>query len=102
MKYVCDICGWTYDEAEGLPDSGIAAGTDFRTAELPQEQSSKIFRRILSARSAVLARTSSARLTDQMGPLTGGSNTRMTSPEMAENGANTPFFIDKTRASGYK
>jgi predicted secreted protein len=37
-----------------------------------------------------------------MGPLTGGSNTRMTSPEMAENGANTPLFIDKTRASGYK
>ncbi|WP_130836343.1 rubredoxin [Lachnoclostridium sp. Marseille-P6806] len=29
MKYVCDICGWVYDEAEGAPDQGIAAGTKF-------------------------------------------------------------------------
>ena len=35
MKYVCDICGWTYDEAEGLPDSGIAAGTKFE--DLPAD-----------------------------------------------------------------
>ena len=26
-KYVCDICGWIYDEAEGDPDNNIAAGT---------------------------------------------------------------------------
>ena len=26
-KYVCDICGWVYDEAEGDPDNGYAAGT---------------------------------------------------------------------------
>ncbi len=26
-KYVCDICGWEYDEAEGAPDNGIEAGT---------------------------------------------------------------------------
>ena len=25
--YVCSVCGWTYDEAEGAPDHGIAAGT---------------------------------------------------------------------------
>lgn len=28
-KYVCNICGWIYDPAEGAPDAGIAAGTDF-------------------------------------------------------------------------
>ena len=28
-KYVCDICGWIYDPAEGDPDSGIAPGTAF-------------------------------------------------------------------------
>ncbi len=28
-KYVCTICGWIYDEAEGLPDEGIAPGTKF-------------------------------------------------------------------------
>lgn len=26
-KYVCDICGYIYDEAAGDPDHGIAAGT---------------------------------------------------------------------------
>ena len=25
--YMCLICGWVYDEAAGLPDDGIAAGT---------------------------------------------------------------------------
>ena len=29
MKYVCNICGWTYDEALGDPDNGIAPGTKF-------------------------------------------------------------------------
>lgn len=29
MKYVCDICGWEYDEALGDPDNGIEAGTLF-------------------------------------------------------------------------
>ena len=27
MKYVCDLCGWTYDEADGAPDENIAPGT---------------------------------------------------------------------------
>ena len=27
MKYVCDVCGWVYDEATGDPDNGIAPGT---------------------------------------------------------------------------
>ena len=26
-KYVCDVCGWIYDEAEGYPEGGIAPGT---------------------------------------------------------------------------
>lgn len=26
-KYVCEVCGWEYDEAEGYADGGIAAGT---------------------------------------------------------------------------
>ena len=29
MKYVCDVCGWVYDEAEGAPDFGIEPGTKF-------------------------------------------------------------------------
>lgn len=35
MKYVCELCGWIYDEAQGLPESGIASGTRF--AELPED-----------------------------------------------------------------
>ena len=33
-KYVCDVCGWEYDEAAGDPDNGIAPGTAF--ADLPE------------------------------------------------------------------
>ena len=34
-KYVCDVCGWEYDEAVGDPDNGIAAGTKFE--DLPDD-----------------------------------------------------------------
>jgi len=27
MKYVCDVCGYVYDEAEGDPGNGISPGT---------------------------------------------------------------------------
>ena len=33
-KYVCDVCGWEYDEAKGDPDNGIAPGTKFE--DLPE------------------------------------------------------------------
>ncbi len=26
-KYVCTLCGYVYDPAEGDPDNGVAAGT---------------------------------------------------------------------------
>ncbi len=26
-SYMCVICGWIYEEEEGLPDEGIPAGT---------------------------------------------------------------------------
>lgn len=29
MKYVCDVCGWIYDEEKGYPKDGIAPGTKF-------------------------------------------------------------------------
>jgi rubredoxin len=28
-KFVCNICGYIYDPAEGDPDNGVAAGTAF-------------------------------------------------------------------------
>ncbi len=31
----CVLCGWIYDEAEGLPDEGIPAGT--RWADVPAD-----------------------------------------------------------------
>ncbi len=33
--YVCDVCGWEYDPAEGLPDEGIEPGTAFE--DLPED-----------------------------------------------------------------
>ena len=29
MKYVCNVCGWVYDEDLGDADLGIAPGTKF-------------------------------------------------------------------------
>lgn len=34
-KYVCTVCGFIYDEAEGYPDEGIAAGTAW--ADVPSD-----------------------------------------------------------------
>ena len=34
-KYVCDMCGWVYDEAQGLPEAGIEPGTKFE--DLPDD-----------------------------------------------------------------
>lgn len=33
--YVCDLCGWEYNPAEGLPEEGIEPGTSF--ADLPED-----------------------------------------------------------------
>ena len=33
--YVCDACGWVYDEEAGAPDLGIAPGTKFE--DLPED-----------------------------------------------------------------
>lgn len=35
MKFVCNICGFVYDEELGLPDQGIAPGTKFE--DLPDD-----------------------------------------------------------------
>ncbi len=35
MKYVCTVCGWTYDEELGDPDNDIAPGTKFE--DLPED-----------------------------------------------------------------
>ena len=34
-KYVCSICGFIYDEANGIPEAGIAPGTAW--ADLPED-----------------------------------------------------------------
>lgn len=34
-KYVCDVCEWVYDEAEGDPENGIAPGTEWE--DLPDD-----------------------------------------------------------------
>ena len=34
-KYVCDVCGWEYDEEAGCPEAGIAPGTKFE--DLPED-----------------------------------------------------------------
>ena len=35
MKYVCDVCGYVYDEELGDLDNGIAAGTKWE--DLPED-----------------------------------------------------------------
>jgi rubredoxin len=34
-RYVCTICGYVYDPAQGDPDSGVPAGTKFE--DLPDD-----------------------------------------------------------------
>ncbi len=34
-KYVCSVCGYTYDEASGAPDVGVAPGTKW--ADVPDD-----------------------------------------------------------------
>ena len=34
-KYVCEVCGWEYDEEAGAPEYGIAPGTKFE--DLPED-----------------------------------------------------------------
>ena len=35
MKYVCDVCGYEYDEALGDPENGIEPGTKWE--DLPED-----------------------------------------------------------------
>lgn len=35
MKYICDVCQWRYDEAQGCPELGIAPGT--RWQDVPED-----------------------------------------------------------------
>ena len=35
MKYICDVCGYEYDEAAGDPDNGIAPGTKWE--DVPED-----------------------------------------------------------------
>ncbi|MBK5937093.1 MAG: rubredoxin [Halorhodospira halophila] len=32
--WVCTVCGWMYDESQGVPDEGIEPGTAFE--DLPE------------------------------------------------------------------
>lgn len=35
MKWKCLLCGYIYDETEGIPDKGISTGTKFE--DLPSD-----------------------------------------------------------------
>ena len=35
MKYICEVCGFVYDEELGLPEENIAPGTKFE--DLPDD-----------------------------------------------------------------
>ena len=35
MKYICEVCGWEYDESIGDPEHGIESGQKFD--ELPDD-----------------------------------------------------------------
>ena len=56
MKYVCDLCGWEYDEEQGYPEGGIAPGT-----------SGKMYRKILNVLCVPQERISSLRSRGSIG-----------------------------------
>lgn len=34
-RYVCEVCGYVYDETEGDPDNGVVAGTKWE--DVPED-----------------------------------------------------------------
>ena len=34
-KYICDVCGWVYDEQDGAPEYGVQPGVKFE--DLPED-----------------------------------------------------------------
>jgi rubredoxin len=34
-QYVCTVCGYVYDEAQGIPEDGIAPGTKWE--DIPED-----------------------------------------------------------------
>ncbi len=40
-KYVCDVCGYVYDPAQGDPDGGVAPGTAFEN--LPDDWACPVY-----------------------------------------------------------
>ena len=37
MKYICELCGYVYDESKGDPDRNIALGTPFNLVQASGE-----------------------------------------------------------------
>ena len=35
MTYICDVCGWKYEEAAGFPDNDITPGTKWE--DIPED-----------------------------------------------------------------
>ncbi|MDE6625365.1 MAG: rubredoxin [Lachnospiraceae bacterium] len=35
MQYICDVCGWIYDEEKGSPECGIEPGTKWE--DIPED-----------------------------------------------------------------
>ena len=46
-KYVCETCGWIYDEKEGDPEGGIEPGTKFEDIEFTLHYNDKVMQRHL-------------------------------------------------------
>ena len=45
-KYICDVCGWEYDEELGYPEGGIAPGTKWE--DVPEDFECALQAKILS------------------------------------------------------
>ena len=44
MKYLCDVCGWEYDEEKGYPEGGIAPVSYTHLVLLPAMQTYPSYR----------------------------------------------------------
>ena len=47
MKYVCDVCGWIYDEEDGYPEGGIEPGTKWDDLPALRRRQGFLQRRIM-------------------------------------------------------
>lgn len=81
-KYVCSVCGYIYDEAQGIPEAGIAPGTAWE--DLPEDWTCPLCG---AAKSEFVKQGEAVASTQKMPPIVAQAHTDMEEMTPAQIGA---------------